>query len=94
MTYRVPRNLAHVVDDGTPELPIVYLMQLPDGEPQVLTGSGGLIWALAADGEVDVPSEVAVAVGRPVEEILEVVSVFLGELVGRGLLERDDAGPS
>lgn len=91
MTYRVPRRLARVVDDQSAGEPVVYLMQLPDGDPLILQGSGGLIWALAADGESDVPRAVARAVGVPVEEIVEEVGVFLADLVERGLLVSGDA---
>ncbi|MGI5951072.1 MAG: PqqD family protein [Brooklawnia sp.] len=93
MRYRIPPRVAYVVDDTDPDDPTVYLMQPPDGDPLVLTGSGGLIWSLAADGVADVPGAVAEAVGRPVAEILEDVSAFLGEMVGRGLLEPEDARP-
>jgi hypothetical protein len=87
MRYRVPPRLAHVVDDRVAKSPVVYLMQLPDGAPLVLQGSGGVIWALAADGEDDVPAALAAAVGCPVEEIVDEVRSFLDELVTRGLLE-------
>ena len=87
MRYLIPARLAYVVDDRTAESPDVYLMQLPDGEPLVLQGSGGAIWALAADGVDDVPAALADAVGRPVAEIVDDVNSFLGELVTRGLLE-------
>lgn len=87
MRYRVPARLAYVVDDRGVESPVVYLMQLPDGEPLVLQGSGGVIWALAADGTDDVPAALAAAVGCPMEEIVDDVSSFLDELVIRGLLE-------
>ncbi len=86
MRYRVPPRLAYVVDDQVAESPVVYLMQLPDGAPLVLQGSGGLIWTLAADGENDVPAAVAGFVGRPVDMITQDVAGFLGELVSCGLL--------
>ena len=91
MRYRVPPRLAYVVDDQVAESPVVYLMQLPDGAPLVLQGSGGAIWALAADGVDDVPATLAAAVDSPIEQIQDDVDGFLAELVARGLLERADA---
>lgn len=91
MRYRVPPRLAYVVDDQVAESPVVYLMQLPDGAPLVLQGSGGAIWALAADGVDDVPATLAAAVDNPIEQIRDDVDGFLAELVARGLLERADA---
>ncbi len=57
----------------------------------VLQGSGGAIWALAADGVDDVPATLAAAVDNPIEQIRDDVDGFLAELVARGLLERADA---
>ena len=59
MKYRIPPRLGYVVDDRTGQSPVVYLMRLPDGDPLVLRGSGGVIWALAADGVDDVPAALA-----------------------------------
>lgn len=87
MRYRVPPRLAYVVDDQVAESPVVYLMQLPDGAPLVLQGSGGAIWALAADGVDDVPATLATALGCRVEEISADVRSFLDDLVSRRLLE-------
>ena len=87
MKYLVPPRLAFVVDDRTGQSPVVYLMQLPDGDPLVLQGSGGVIWALAADGVDDVPATLATALGCRVEEIRTHVTSFLDDLVSRGLLE-------
>ena len=89
MKYRIPPRLAYVVDDRTGQSPVVYLMQLPDGDPLVLQGSGGVIWALAADGVDDVPTALAAAVGSPVDEIRKQVTSFLADLVTRGLLAVD-----
>lgn len=89
MKYLIPPRLAYVVDDRTGQSPVVYLMQLPDGDPLVLEGSGGVIWALAADGVDDVPTALAAAVGSPVDEIRTQVTSFLDDLVTRGLLEVD-----
>lgn len=89
MRYQVPAKLAYVVDDRVAGSPVVYLMQLPDGEALVLQGSGGVIWAIAADGEDDVPAAVAGAVGCPVDDIVDDVNAFLDDLVARGLLEVD-----
>ena len=89
MKYLIPPRLAYVVDDRTGQSPVVYLMQLPDGDPLVLQGSGGAIWALAADGVEGVPTALAAAVGSPVDEIRKQVTSFLDDLVTRGLLEVD-----
>ena len=61
----------------------------PDRDPLVLQGSGGVIWALAADGVADVPTALAAAVGSPVDEIRKQVTSFLADLVTRGLLAVD-----
>lgn len=87
----MPPCLAYVVDDRTEESPVVYLMRLPDGDPLVLQGSGGVIWALAADGVDDVAAALAVAVGSPVDQISADVRSFLDDLVSRGLLDRNRA---
>lgn len=92
MRYRVPPRLAHVVAEQRAEqLPVVYLRQLPDGEPLVLKGAGGIIWTIAADCGEDVATAVAAAFDCPVETVAEDVSHFLKELVSRGLLEPDSA---
>ena len=62
-------------------------MQLPDGPPLVLHDSAALIWLVAAEGSSDVPTLVAEAVGRPVEEVAAEVDDYLRDLVDRGLLE-------
>ena len=92
MRYRVPPRLAHVTADHCGhELPIVHLRQLPDGEPLILKGAGGVIWTIAAEGRDDVAAAVAAAFGCPVETIGDTVSDFLTDLVHRGLLELDSA---
>ena len=91
MKYLVPPRLAYVDDDRTEESPVVYLMRLPDGDPLVLQGSGGVIWALAADGVDDVAAALAVAVGSPVDQISADVRSFLDDLVSRGLLDRAES---
>ena len=87
MKYLVPPRLGYVVDDRTKKSPVVYLMELPDGDPLVLQGSGGVIWALAADGVDDVPATLATALGCRVGESRTHVTSFLDDLVSRGLLE-------
>ena len=90
MRYRVPPRLAHVVaEQSAGGLPVVYLRQLPDGEPLVLTGAGGIIWAIAAEGGDDVVTAVAAVFDCPVNTVAEDVSSFLNELVSRGLLEQE-----
>lgn len=92
MRYRVPPRLAHVVaGQSSEELPIVHLRQLPDGEPLVLKGAGGIIWTIAAEGGDDVAGAVAAAFRCPVGKIADAVGDFLNDLVSRGLLEQDSA---
>ncbi len=91
--YRIPNRVAHVVPDGEPDLPeALFLMQLPDGPPQVLHGPAAWIWLVAADGEPDVADAVAHLAGRPRQEVAADVEQFLADLVSRGLLE--EAPPS
>ena len=86
--YRVPERVAHVVPDGEPELPdTLFLMQLPDGTPQVLQGSAAWIWLLAAEGGSDVGAAVAHLVGLAEQEVAADVEAYLADLVSRGLLE-------
>ncbi len=90
--YHIPKRVAFVVPDGEPDPPgIVFLMQVPDGLPQVLQNSAAWIWLVAAEGEPDVADAVAHLVGRARHEVAADVEVFLADLVGRGLLEE---GPS
>ena len=91
MRYRVPPRLAHVIVEPDTEPPTVYLLQLPDGEPLILKGAGGIIWMLAADGADDVPAAVAAAFECPVETVADDVRHFLNELVTCGLLELDSS---
>jgi len=90
--YQIPPRVAHVVSDGEPDLPeALFLMQLPDGTPQVLHGSAAWIWLLAAEGEEDVAAAVAHLVGRPRHEVAADVESFLAELVSRGLLALEES---
>ena len=90
--YRIPPRVAHVVSDGEPDLPeALFLMQLPDGTPQVLHGSAAWIWLLAVEGEPDVADAVAHLVGRPRHEVAADVESFLAELVSRGLLALEES---
>lgn len=87
MTYQVPRRLAwNIPERGDDDPLVVYLMPLPDGPPLVLRGIAGLIWALAIDGEQDVPAAVAELLDQPLEEVRPVTLEFLADLVARGLL--------
>ena len=86
--YRIPPRLAHVVPDGDDGLQsAVFLMRLPDGPPVVLHDSAAWIWLIAAEGEPDVAAAVAELVGRPAADMVDEVTQFLGDLVGRGLIE-------
>jgi hypothetical protein len=94
LRYGIPTRLAHVVVDDTQSDPVtVFLMQLPDGPPLVLHDSAALIWLLAAEGSSDVPAAVAVAVGRPSEEVSGEVDDYLQDLLDRGLLEVSETEP-
>lgn len=94
MSYRVPREVAHVVldDDVGDTPPVVFLMKLPDGEPVVLAGSAAVIWSYAAQGAVDVCSAVAKIVSQPVEEVRPATLLFLSQLVAEGLLVDAETG--
>ncbi|MFW5471862.1 PqqD family protein [Knoellia sp. CPCC 206450] len=83
--YSVPERVAHVERDAD-GLPQVFLMRLPDGPPVALEGTAALIWTFAAEGEADVATAVAKAVGLPREEIADDVEAYLVHLVETGLL--------
>lgn len=92
MTYRVPSDLAWVLDetdDGTAA--VLYLMHVPDGEPLVLTDTAALIWIFAAQGD-DVPTALAGVVEHSPADLSRTTDAYLVDLVGRGLLvaEEDD----
>ncbi|MDT0215574.1 PqqD family protein [Rothia sp. ARF10] len=87
--YSVPERVAHVERDAD-GLPQVFLMRLPDGEPVALEGTAALIWTFAAEGETDVATAVARAVGLPREEIADDVEAYLVRLVETGLLTPSD----
>lgn len=88
MTYQVPARVGYVVlpPEGTQGVR-VYLMELPDGTPQQLSGVGALIWVLAWEGEHDVPGALAELVGRPRSDVAADTEAFLADLVARGMLE-------
>ena len=93
MTYGIPARLAYVIRDGEQDAaPLVYVMPLPGGLPQVLEGSAALIWIFAAEGDADVSAAVAEAVGRPTTEIAGEVLSYLDHLVETGLLVSDRDG--
>jgi len=90
VTYRVPPRLGYVVPDAPEGGPLVaFVMPLPDGPAVVLRNSAALIWALAADGEADVPAAVAEMVGRSLEEVGPATRDYLVDLVAQGLLEEE-----
>lgn len=86
MTYRVPPDLAWVLDetdDGSP--PVLYLMDVPDGVPLVLTGTAALIWLFAVERE-DVAAALAEVVADPPADLAQTTAAYLADLVNRGLL--------
>lgn len=94
MRYRIPPRLGYVVHEPTPEDPTarVYLMHLPDGEPLMLAASAALIWALAADGEPEVPGALADLLGESVAEVGPATRTYLDTLVEQGLLTETPEG--
>lgn len=83
--YVVPPRLAFVVPEEAPSAQ-VFLMQMPDGSPLLLTDTAAAIWILAADGEIDVPGAVGEAIGLDRESVADDVENYLADLMGRGLL--------
>ena len=95
MRYMVPPRVGHVVEepDAQHPTPRVFLMQLPDGEPQLLSGTAALIWVLAAEGEDDVAQALADLLGEPVATVAQATRSYLDTLVAQGLLTKS-TGPS
>ena len=88
MTYRVPPDLAWVLDETDakqPPSPALHLMHVPDGVPLVLTGTAALIWLFAVEGE-DVAAALAEVVSDPPADLAQTTSDYLADLVDRGLL--------
>lgn len=88
MTWRRPTRVGFDIVPGTDTDPVtVYLLHLPDGEPQALRGSAALIWILAADGEPDVADALASLLGVARDDIAADVDAYLDVLVAQGWLE-------
>ena len=86
MTYRIPPDLAWVLDetdDGVP--PTLYLMKVPDGVPLMLTGTAALMWIFAVEGDA-VAAALADVVANPPADLAETMGYYVADLVGRGLL--------
>lgn len=84
--YRPGPQVAWVVgSDVLPDDDGVYLVQVPDGRPLVLTGIGGLIWILALEGR-PVARDLADLTGENLELVTATVEAFLDDLVARQLL--------
>lgn len=93
MKYAVPNDVAWVTDEyDQDEIPAVYLMVLPDGEPLVLTGTAALIWILAAEGE-DVAPALRAVITDPPPDLEETTTRYLADLVARHLLVAEDTSP-
>ena len=80
--YRVPPRVAWC--DSTDAL-VVYVMQVPDGEPLVLHGTAALIYLVALETS-DVVDTVAEIVGEAPEVISADVERSLDTFVRQGLL--------
>lgn len=85
MTHRIPATVAHV-RQSTPEGEVVFLLQLPDGEPYALVGNAALVWTLATSGTSDVTQAVADATGEAPGSVDGPVQDFLADLVALGFL--------
>lgn len=95
MTFRIPPRVAWYVpaEQAVGHLTL-YLIQLPDGEPLVLTDVAAQIWIAAgvSDGAAEVPDvvqAVAEATGEDSCLIEDSVLDYLAYLVDRGLLLQD-----
>lgn len=84
-SFRVPAALAHTVIDEESG-PRVFLRHVPGGPNLLLESTGALIWCLATE-VADVPAEMAVLTGMPVDDIRADVLDFLDTLVADGLLD-------
>jgi len=84
--YAVCPDVAWEVDDRGPDL-IAAAVVLPDGELQVLLGSGGAIWVEATSAtEAFTADEMADRVGATAQDQRVSVRAFLEELTALGLL--------
>lgn len=76
-----------VVPPAPGEPAVVYLMQLPAGEPTALKGTAALIWVLASEGEGDVPGALAELMRLPLADVAGSVGDYLDHLVRDGWLK-------
>ncbi|MDO4784595.1 MAG: PqqD family protein [Propionibacteriaceae bacterium] len=83
MSYQVPPRLGYVVDE---ESGSVYLMALPDGDPQVLSGTAGAIWRAAVSGADPVAAMVEAFPDEPRGLVRAQTTEFIGQLIAAGYL--------
>ncbi|WP_341359339.1 PqqD family peptide modification chaperone [Georgenia sp. M64] len=87
--YRLPRDVAAVVEADEVHPADVYLAKLPTGPLYALTGVSGLIWTeVAGQPEAGLVERVAVRAEQKPAAIEAQVKAFVSELVSLGLLER------
>lgn len=86
MRYTLAPDVAYVVaDDFVPGDDAIYLMQVPDGAPIGLNGSGAFVLLAVLDG-LDPVEAAAAASGLSADEVGPDVRVFVDDLVARRVL--------
>ncbi|MDO4718452.1 MAG: hypothetical protein Q4B08_12935 [Propionibacteriaceae bacterium] len=83
MTYSVPPHLGHVIDE---EADRVYLMVLPDGDPQVLQGTAYAIWCAAISGTDPVAAVTEAFPDEPYDLVSTQTIEFIDQLIAAGYL--------
>lgn len=85
--YQVPPDVAYIIIEPSESRAVrVFLLRMPDGDPQTLVGISALIWIFAMEGAVDVAAAVAAAVSEPIDQIGPTIDAFLADLVNLGML--------
>lgn len=83
MRYETPHRLGYVIDESAST---VYLMLLPDGDPQILTGTAYSIWRAAASGADPVTAMIETFADDAAEVVRSETTAFLDRLVASGYL--------
>lgn len=83
MTYEAPPRLGYVLDEETDS---IYLMVLPDGDPQVLRGTASAIWRAAISGADPVAAMVEAFPDDPADLVRAQTTEFIDRMIASGYL--------